>query len=197
MKLHAKTLRIGTPRAETFRIMTLRAPRRRAKAAPTARLLLLSGLAAAAGLATVASTPAAVVAQRGGGMGMGGFRSEGQRLWTQLDQRYDEFAEALSLTADQSGLLAIVVEDFRQTNEDALGRMVAMTTEMRGLLGGGRPDRAAVAEIAEKHGNPARELVPAFETLKIDVADLLDPEQLEAMNRLLSQRPRRPPPGAA
>lgn len=72
-----------------------------------------------------------------------------------------------------------------------------MMTEMRGLMGGGRPDRAAVAEIAEKHGNPARELVPAFETLKADVADLLDPEQLEAMSQLLSQRPRRPPPGAA
>lgn len=77
MKLHAKT-----PRA----------PRRTAKAAPTARLLLLSGLAVATGPLVVASTPAAVVAQRGGGMGMGGFRSEGQRLWTQLDQRYDEFA---------------------------------------------------------------------------------------------------------
>ena len=158
------------------------------------RFLLPAVLAAAAGVAGSAATPLDASAQRAGPGMAGAFRSEGQRLWTQLDQRFDEFAETLSLTEVQSGLMEIVVEDFRLTNEDALERLAAMTTEMRSLMGGGRPDRTAIAGIAEKHGNPVQELVPAFQALKTDVADLLEPEQAEVLNRLLAQRPRRPPP---
>ena len=162
-----------------------------------ARFILPALLAATTATAGWTALPADLLAQaqQRGGMGMmGAFRSEGQHLWTLLDQRFDEFSQTVSLTEVQSGLVQIVVEDFRQTNEDALERLAAMITEMRGLMGDGRPDRGAIAQIAEKHGNPVQSLAPAFQSMKADIADLLEPEQAEAMNRLLAQRPRRPPP---
>ena len=174
-------------------------PRRRREAARAhttrkTRFLLLAGMAATLAPAFLTTQPAE--AQRGGpGAGMGAFRSEGQRLWALLDQRFDGLADSLSLTEAQAGLLEIVVADFRQTNEDALTRLAAMATEMRGLMTGGRPDRATIAGIVEKHGSPVRELAPALEALRTDIADLLEAEQLEKMRRLLAQRPRRPPPG--
>lgn len=162
------------------------------------RFILPALLAVSTATAGSTALPADLLAQaqQRGGMGMmGAFRSEGQRLWTLLDQRFDEFSETVALTEVQSGLVEIVVEDFRQTNEDALERLAAMITEMRGLMGGGRPDRGAVTQIAEKHGNPVQLLAPAFQSMKADIADLLEPEQVDAMNRLLlAQRPRRPPP---
>ena len=140
--------------------------------------------------ATIAlSAPDSVSAQRGGGV-FGG--SEGTRLWGQLDQRFDEVANTLSLTDSQKQLITIVVDDFRETNADALGRLAAMQREMRGMFGGGgRPDRQAIQQIAQKHGNPVQGLAPAFETFKEDVTAVLDSEQVASLTRMLAQR-RRP-----
>ena len=142
-------------------------------------------------VATIAlAVPDSASAQGGGGGPFGG--SEGMRLWGQLDQRFDETDNALSLTEGQKQLITIVVDDFRETNTDALARLTAMREEMQGMFGGGsRPDRQAMQALVEKHGNPAQELAPAFETLKDDVTAVLDPEQVESLTQMLAQR-RRP-----
>lgn len=121
-----------------------------------------------------------------------------QRFWLQLDQRIEEFAKTLSLTDEQSSQITAVVEEFRQTNEDALGRMTAMTAEIRALAeeqSNMRERRRAAAEIADKHGNPAQELAPAFADLRSDVTELLDPEQQKRLNRMFARRMGRRPPG--
>ena len=157
---------------------------------PTRAHGTIFGLGVIAVMIAMATPVIASAQQRGMGRAFGG--SEGQRLWTQLDQRFDEFTQELSLSDAQMGLITLVVDDFREANEDALGRLRAMMADMRGLRqGGGRPNRQAMAGVAEKHGNPVQELAPAFEELKTNVAALLDPEQVESLTKMLTQR-RRP-----
>ena len=154
----------------------------------THRHLLVLGIVVAA--IALAMPVNAAAQRRGGARGFGG--GEGQMLWTLLDQRYEDFTKDLSLTEAQTGLVTVVVEDFRETNADALKRLAAMRAEMQSLMGGGgRPDRQAMAGILAKHGNPGQALAPAFETLKTNVTDVLDPEQVEKLTGLLARR-RRP-----
>ena len=152
-------------------------------------ILALAFVAGTLALAT--PDPTAAQQRRGGGMFGGG---EAMMLWGRLDQGFDEFAGTLSLTDAQKQLVTIVADDFRTANEDALTRLTAMREELRGMFGGGsRPDRQAMQQIVQKHGNPAQELAPALETLKEDVTAVLDPEQVQRLARLLAQRR---PPGA-
>ncbi len=153
----------------------------------TGRALALAFVAGTLALAT--PDPGAAQQRRGGGMFGGG---EAMMLWGRLDQGFDEFAGTLSLTEAQKQLVTIVADDFREANADALARLTAMREELRGMFGGGsRPDRQAMQQIVQKHGNPAQELAPALETLKEDVTAVLDPEQVQRLTRLLAQR--RPP----
>jgi len=147
-------------------------------------------------LAILATVPVPAFAQRERAVGP---RADiAQRFWLQLDQRIEEFSKTLSLTEEQSSQVIAVVEEFRQTNEDALGRMTAMAAEIRALAeeqSNVRERRRAMAEVAEKHGNPAQELAPAFADLRSDVTELRDPEHQRRLNRMFARRTGRRPPG--
>ena len=118
----------------------------------TGRTLALAFVAGTLALAT--PDPASAQQRRGGGMFGGG---EAMMLWGRLDQSFDEFAGTLSLTEAQKQLVTIVADDFREANADPLARLTAMREELRGMFGGGsRPDRQAMQQIVQKHGNPAQ-----------------------------------------
>lgn len=122
------------------------------------------------------------------------------RLWAALDQRFEGFSERLALSDEQANSAAVLVADFREANESALGRYDRVRAQMRDRMGAAR--RAGGARRGAGGGNAQarqamqemRSLVdqlgPAFEVLHRDFSALLSEEQTETLRTLLQrQRP--------
>jgi len=151
-------------------------------------------------VAAVAALPGSAAAQRPGGA-FGGFANNpGVRLWAALDQRFEGFSERLALSDEQANSVAVLVADFREANESALGRYDRVRAQMRDRMGAAR--RGGSARRGAGGGNPQarqamqemRSLVdqlgPAFEVLHRDFSALLSEEQTETLRSLLQrQRP--------
>ena len=81
------------------------------------RIATLGVLAAAIAIVL----PASLSAQRGAGGARGGmFNTPGIRLWTQLDENYEEFTEQMTITEEQGESIATLLTDFREKNEQGL-----------------------------------------------------------------------------
>ena len=154
------------------------------------------------GLAAAAALPGTATAQRPGGA-FGGFANNpGARLWAALDQRFEGFSERLALSDEQANSAAVLVADFREANEDALGRYDRMRAQMRDRMGGARRGAGGGARRGAGGGNAQarqamqemRSLVdqlgPAFEVLHRDFSALLSEEQTETLTSLLQRQPR-------
>ena len=94
--------------------------------------------------------PASASAQRGAGGGGGMLNNPGLRLWTALDQGFEDFAKELALTEEQTKSVTELVEGFREKNKDALGRWTSIMSSMRSRVrgaggGGGSGERGAAA----------------------------------------------------
>ncbi len=155
------------------------------------------GYAVRLGIAAVAialAIPGSASAQRGAGGGGGFLSNPGLRLWTALDQRFDEVAAELSLTEAQADSVTRLVTDFREANKDALGRWTdignSMRSRTRGGGGGGRGAGSGMQGMREMR-NLIRQLAPAMETLHTEVAKLLDEEQAKTLATILERRPPR------
>ena len=153
-------------------------------------------------LAAAAALPGSATAQRPGG-GFGGFANNpGARLWAALDQRFEGFSERLALSDEQANSAAVLIADFREANEDALGRYDRMRAQMRDRMGGARRGAGGGARRGAGGGNAQarqamqemRSLVdqlgPAFEVLHRDFSALLSEEQTETLTSLLQRQPR-------
>ena len=148
--------------------------------------------------AIVLAIPGSASAQRGAGGGF--FNNPGIRLWTALDQRFEEFAKELSLTEAQTESVTELVADFREENKDALGRWTSMMESMRsrgrgagggrGTGGGGAGARRPGGGMQEMRGL-MQQLTPAMENLHGEVTRLLDEEQVKTLAKLLERRPPR------
>ena len=161
------------------------------------RLIITIGLAT---LAIACLAPVSALAQQRPGGGAGAFANNpGIRLWTTLDQRFDDFATQLSLTEAQTELATMVVAAFREENEGALRRYDRIASQMRDRMGGAA--RGGAARRGGAQGNRQgmqrpggelrtilQELAPAFETLHADMTELLDEDQVEKLNELLARR---------
>ena len=148
------------------------------------------------GIAAVAialAIPGSASAQRGAGGGGGFFNNPGMRLWTALDQRFEDVATELSLTEAQTDSVTRLVTDFREANKDALGRWTdirnSMRSRTRGAGGGG--GRGADMQGMQEMRNLLRQLAPAMETLHTEVTKLLDDEQVKTLATILERRPPR------
>ena len=154
------------------------------------------------GLAAAAALPGSATAQRPGGA-FGGFANNpGARLWAALDQRFEGFSERLALSDEQANSAAVLIADFREANEDALGRYDRMRAQMRDRMGGARRGAGGGARRGAGGGNAQarqamqemRSLVdqlgPAFEVLHRDFSALLSEEQTETLTSLLQRQPR-------
>ncbi|MCY3545463.1 MAG: hypothetical protein OXH49_01150 [Gemmatimonadetes bacterium] len=154
------------------------------------------------GLAAAAALPGTATAQRPGGA-FGGFANNpGARLWAALDQRFEGFSERLALSDEQANSAAVLIADFREANEDALGRYDRMRAQMRDRMGGARRGAGGGARRGAGGGNAQarqamqemRSLVdqlgPAFEVLHRDFSALLSEEQTETLTSLLQRQPR-------
>ena len=152
-------------------------------------------------LSLVVAQPAA--AQRPGTGAGGAFADNpGVRLWSALDRRYEQFAEELGLTEAQVDSVTALVEGFREENGVALRRYDEMMTQMRNRMrggarrgaaggGGARPNRQGMRPGGGGLADLVEELAPAFETLHTSIVELLDAEQEQTLNELLTRRPRR------
>lgn len=161
----------------------------------TRRQLFALGIAAAT---VVMAAPQFASAQQRPG---GGFANNpGMRLWNTLDQRFDGFAEQLSLTEAQTLGITLLVENFREENKGALGRYETMMADMRNRARGARsggartgqrpPNRQGMRGAGGALREALQELGPAFEALHTDVTAMLDDEQADRMRELLArQRP--------
>lgn len=159
------------------------------------RHLFVLGIAAAA---VVMAAPQFASAQQRPG---GGFANNpGVRLWNTLDQRFDGFAEQLSLTEAQTLGISLLVENFREENKGALGRYETMMAEMRNRARGARsggaragqrpPNRQGMRGAGGALREILQELGPAFEALHTDVTAMLEDDQADRMRELLArQRP--------
>ncbi len=147
--------------------------------------------------------PQLAAAQRPG-MGAGGaFANDpGVRLWNALDQRYEQFTEELGLTETQVDSVTALVEGFREENGVGLRRYDEVMTQMRNRMrggarrgatggGGARPNRQGMRPGGGGLADLVEELVPAFETLHTSIVELLDEEQGQTLNEVLTRRPRR------
>ena len=156
--------------------------------------LFALGIVALAAVATMAALPGSVTAQRPGNPGV--------RLWESLDQRFEGFSERLALSDEQANSAAVLVADFREANESALGRYDRMRAQMRDRMGAARRGGGGGARRGAGGGNPQarqamqemRSLVdqlgPAFEVLHRDFSALLSEEQTETLRTLLQRQPR-------
>lgn len=146
-------------------------------------------------LAIALALPASLSAQRGAGGGARGgmFNNPGMRLWTQLDDNYEEFTEQLTLTEAQTESLATLLKDFREKNAQGLQEYTDMRQSMRGRAGGGGGgggNRQAMQATFQRMQALLEKLGPAFDKLHKDVGELLDEDQTKTMTQLL--QPRRP-----
>ncbi len=155
------------------------------------------GFAVRLGIAAVAialAIPGSASAQRGAGGGGGFFNNPGMRLWTALDQRFEDVAAELSLTEAQTDSVTRLVTDFREANKDALGRWTdirnSMRSRTRGAGGGGRGAGGGLQGMQEMR-NLIRQLEPAMEALHTEVTQLLDEEQAKTLATILERRPPR------
>ena len=151
------------------------------------------------GLLTVLA-PTFASAQRGPGARGGFANNPGIRLWTELDQRFDGFTEHLSLSEEQTGQVTALVDDFRDKNQNVLGRFHTMMAEMRSRMGGGAAggarrrsgggNRQGMQQTGQELRALVGQLAPAFKTLHTDISAVLDEEQVKSMTQLLErQRP--------
>lgn len=149
------------------------------------------GIAAAIALAI----PGSASAQRGAGGGGGFFNSPGMRLWTALDQRFEDITTELSLTEAQTDSVTRLVTDFREANKDALGRWTdirnSMRSRTRGAGGGGGRGAGGGMQGMQEIRNLVQRLTPAMETLHSEVTKLLDKEQVKTLATILERRPPR------
>ena len=147
------------------------------------------GIAAAA---IALAIPVSASAQRGVGGGGGFFNNPGMRLWTALDQRFEDVTTELSLTEAQTDSVTTLVTNFREANKDVLGRWKntanSMRSRTRGAGGGGA--RGAGGGMQEIR-NLLEQLGPALETLHSEVTKLLDEEQVKTLATILERRPPR------
>ena len=145
--------------------------------------------------------PQLAAAQRPG-IGTGGAFADnpGVRLWNALDQRYEQFTEALGLTEAQVDSVTALVEGFREENGVALRRYDEVMTQMRNRMrggarrgaaggGGARPNRQGMRPGGGGLADLMEELAPAFETLHTSIVELLDAEQGQTLNEFLTRRP--------
>ncbi len=152
------------------------------------------------GIALSLAAPRFAAAQRPG-MGARGAlaNNPGVRLWNELDQRFEEFAEELVLAEPQVQSVNVLVGNFREENRSALKRYDEVMTQMRIRMrggargraargGGARPDRQGMRPSGGGFAEIDQELVPAFEGLHADITELLDEEQVEKMKELLARR---------
>lgn len=153
-------------------------------------------------LTAAATLPGSAAAQRPGGA-FGGFANNpGVRLWEALDQRFEGFSRRLALSDEQANGAAVLVADFREANESALGRYDRMRAQMRDRMGGARRGggggarrgagggNAQARQAMQEMRNLVDELGPAFEVLHRDFSALLNEEQTETLRSLLQrQRP--------
>ena len=163
------------------------------------------GIAAAA---IALAIPVSASAQRGVGGGGGFFNNPGMRLWTALDQRFEDVTTELSLTEAQTDSVTTLVTNFREANKDVLGRWKntanSMRSRTRGAGGGGARGaggggaRGAGGGGARGAGggmqeirNLLEQLGPALETLHSEVTKLLDEEQVKTLATILERRPPR------
>jgi len=155
------------------------------------------GYAAKLGIAAVAialAIPGSASAQRGAGGGGGLLNNPGMRLWSELDQRFDDVTTELSLTEAQTDSVTRLVTDFREANKDALGRWTdirnSMRSRTRGAGGGGRGAGGGMQGMQEIR-NLIQQLAPPMETLHTEVTKLLDEEQVKTLATILQRRPPR------
>ncbi|MYA42918.1 MAG: hypothetical protein F4Z31_14345 [Gemmatimonadetes bacterium] len=155
------------------------------------------------GLAAAAALPGSATAQRPGGA-FGGFANNpGARLWAALNQRFEGFSERLALSDEQANSAAVLIADFREANEDALGRYDRMRAQMRDRVGGaarrgggGGARRGAgggnaqARQAMQEMRRLVDQLGPAFEVLHRDFSALLSEEQTETLTSLLQRQPR-------
>ncbi|MCY4571373.1 MAG: hypothetical protein OXF01_01120 [Gemmatimonadetes bacterium] len=155
------------------------------------RIATLGVLAAAIAIVL----PASLSAQRGAGGARGGmFNDPGIRLWTQLDENYEEFTEQLTITEEQGESIATLLTDFREKNEQGLEEYSEMRQSMgnrAGGGGGGGGNRQAMQATFQRMQTLLEKLGPAFEKLHTDVGELLTADQTKKLAELL-QPPRRP-----
>ena len=150
------------------------------------RITTLGVLAAAIALVL----PAALSAQRGAGGARGGmFNNPGIRLWTQLDQNYEEFSEELTLTEEQTESITTLLKDFREKNKEGLDEYTEMRQSMRNRAGGGGGGAGGAGGLQRMQAL-FEKLGPVFEKLHTDFSELLTEDQTEKLTELL--RPRRP-----
>ena len=149
-------------------------------------------------LAIALVLPASLSAQRGAGGGARGgmFNNPGMRLWTQLDENYEEFAEQLTLTEAQTESVATLIKDFREKNKQGLEEYADMRQTMRNRGGrggggaGGGGNRQAMQASFQRMQALLEKLGPAFEKLHKDFGEVLDENQTKTLTQLL--QPRRP-----
>lgn len=155
------------------------------------RITTLGVLAAAIAIVL----PASLSAQRGAGGARGGmFNNPGIRLWTQLDENYEEFTEQMTITEEQGESIATLLKDFREKNEQGLEEYAEMRQSMgnrAGGGGGGGGNRQAMQATFQRMQTLLEKLGPAFEKLHTDVGELLTEDQTKKLAELL-QPPRRP-----
>ena len=155
------------------------------------RIATLGVLAAAIAIVL----PASLSAQRGAGGARGGmFNNPGIRLWTQLDENYEEFTEQMTITEEQGESIATLLKDFREKNEQGLKEYSEMRQSMgnrAGGGGGGGGNRQAMQATFQRMQTLLEKLGPAFEKLHTDVGELLTEDQTKKLAELL-QPPRRP-----
>ena len=145
--------------------------------------------------ATIAlAIPVSASAQLGAGGGGGFFNNPGIRLWTALDQGFEDFTKELSLTEAQTESVTTLVADFSEENKKALGSwtdiMNSRRSRTRGAGGGAGGARGAGGGMQDIR-DLMQQLTPALETLHEEVTRLLAEEQVKTLATILERRPPR------
>jgi Spy/CpxP family protein refolding chaperone len=100
----------------------------------------------------------------------------------------EKLAKELDLSQPQREQIQRLTETFKSENAETLSRAEKVRQEVLvSSQDGSRPTPEEIKAIADKHGNPGQDLMPAMKKLRDDVLAVLTPEQRQQLDQLRQQ----------